>query len=211
MAVPWLKLLLLFLGLSAASGAFAQSQTKFRGNVFCCVSEAGQRVCGDVVPRPCAGRGYSIYSGKTGQLLRTIASPIRKEERAQMAAEKVREERETQESQEIKLRRRAILSTYASLAELDRLRSETETPLKRDIADAQQRIDAARRRLAVSQETAKRYTKDKMPPELVKSMRDDDMEIKFQTELIKIKQQDLDKVTKKFEEDRGLYQEATGK
>jgi hypothetical protein len=209
MASPWSKPLLLLC--LVASGADAQNWTNYRGNVFCCIEGSGQRICGDVVPRSCAGRAYSIYSGKTGLLLRTIDPPPSREEKERESQEKIRENRESQAQLESKRRRSAILVTYGSLAELDRVQAETENPLKKDIADAQERIDEAQKRLDVSRETAKRYTKEQVPPELAASMHDSEMEVKFQSELIKMKQLELDKARKKFEEDRKLYREATGK
>ncbi|MDR3353340.1 MAG: hypothetical protein LBO00_10160 [Zoogloeaceae bacterium] len=206
---PFLFLCLLPFCLGA-SGTHAQNQTRFIGNVFRCVSASGQGVYGDIVPRPCAGRGYSIHSGKSGLLLRRIAPPLSKEEKEQLAAERMQKEQEYQALLAYRQRRQAIFSTYANLAELERQQSEVETPLKQEIASAGQRIDAARQRLSFAQGIVKRY-KDKIPADLVKSMRNDDLEIKFQTEFIKLRQQELDKAKKKFEEDRKLYREGAGR
>jgi hypothetical protein len=195
--------------LKQAHSANTDSAPRVPGNVYCCQDASGKRVCSEVVPRQCAGRTYYIY-GKSGLLLRTVDPPISAEERERIAAEKTQERQRAQARMEERRQRIAILATYTSLSELDRIKAEQENPLKRDITEARARISETQKRLKASEETASRYAKDQVPAELASNIYNYNMEIKYQTELIKMKQQDLDTIQRKFEQDRKLYQEAMG-
>ncbi|MDR3353341.1 MAG: hypothetical protein LBO00_10165 [Zoogloeaceae bacterium] len=208
MTQPWPGFFLLLVGF-AAFAAQAQSgkeAPRIPGNVYCCLDAAGKRTCSETVPAQCSGRTYFIY-GKSGILLRKVDPPISAAERERLAAEKIQQQQQQQVLREKRRRRDAILATYSSLDELNRLQAQAENPLKQDIAEAQAKIDETRKRLKASEETASRYEKAQVPTELASNITSYNMEIKFQNELIKMKQQELDTIQKKFEKDRKFYQE----
>jgi hypothetical protein len=178
------------------------------GDMVCCVDASGQRACGNTLQRQCVGRAYTIYNS-SGLRVREVAAPVTAEERARQAEENRRKEAEEIALRDKRRRNAALFSTYSSLEDIDRMLAKAEADIKKEIAEAEAKIAAAHERLNTLKETAARYDSASLPPDVANSQRNEEMVIKFQTELIKLKQRDLEQARKKFADDKRRYLDLT--
>lgn len=134
MASTWLpRVLCLLVGLLPSLAAANKA------NIYCCQGANGQSMCADVLPPACYGREYREISPR-GTVLRVVAAPLTREERARIEAEK---EREAALEAEREIQRRidtALLETYRGLDDIDAREAKS-------LADIDAMINDIRRRL----------------------------------------------------------------
>ena len=203
----------LLLALCCVSAAWSQPTSPRRpGEFSCCVDANGRKSCGEILPSQCVGRAHTVYS-RAGNPIRHVRAD---DEKALLSAQEA-EQKKAQEMEEERQRRRdAIRSAYSSMQEIDQQQSRIESGLKKEIANAQQHISAANKRLGELQaQLPPESTDDKKPQtpisaELTESIRNEHMEIKYQNELINLKRQELERVRAKYESDRREYRELFG-
>ncbi|MDR3323562.1 MAG: hypothetical protein LBS89_05080 [Zoogloeaceae bacterium] len=138
--------------------------------------------------------------------IRDIAAPIASEEKEQERQVAEIRERETRDQ---KRRETALLSTYASLEDIDKMQAQAESGLKKDIAEAEEKTADAQKRLQDLQETAKLYEGKTMPADLSSNLQNEEMQVKYQSELIRLKKRDLKEVQQKYATDKRRYKEIT--
>ncbi|MDR2678650.1 MAG: hypothetical protein LBB51_04340 [Zoogloeaceae bacterium] len=189
------------------------------GEFSCCVDANGQRSCGEILPRQCIGRAYTIYS-RSGLRIRNVAPPKTETERTQEVVDTQRIEQERKIAEEQQRRRLAIMSTYTSMKEIDNRQRQDEGSLRKDVSEAKQRIIESQKRLMELQDKATALQTEKdgkkkknpppLPPDLAEGMRNAEMDIKYQNELIKIKESELARIATKYDRDRREYRELVG-
>lgn len=174
------------------------------GEFICCHDNDGRRTCGDLLPPQCAGRAYKVYS-QHGTVVREVGPPMSPEEKAR-AREQARLQKQAEiAAQEQKRKDQALLETYTSLEDIDRMQARAEEDVQKAIAEAQTRINAAQQRRLRFANEAEFYPNRPLPPEVAKGLRDEDAEIKSQNELIEAKQRELAQINHKYAEDRRRY------
>ena len=197
------------LGLASGGAALAQTPpARVGGESVCCVDAGGHRVCGDLLPPQCAGRAYKVYN-QQGLLVREVAAPLSAEEKAARAEAERREKETLAAQQEQRRRDQALLQTYASVQDIDRQQRRAEAEVTQAIADAEARIAEANRRRQKFAREAEFYPRGNLPPEVAKGLRDEDVEIRTQTELAEAKKRELAQIRAKYAEDRKRYLELT--
>src|SRR5690606_7167224 len=113
MASTWLPRVLCLLVWLLPSLAAAN-----KGNIYCCQGASGQSICADVLPHACYGREYREISPR-GTVLRVVAAPLTREERARLEAAR---QLEAEQEAKRELQRRtdtALLETYGGLDDID--------------------------------------------------------------------------------------------
>jgi hypothetical protein len=187
----------------AVAPAFAAN-----GENICCNDEAGQLTCGDVLPPQCNGRALKIYN-RQGLLIREVSA------RSTQAPEKepVAAEPTARELAEINRRRtqdrkdRALLETYSSVADIDKMQARNEEGVQLAIKNAGDLIAAARKRKSALDSEAEFYAKSKVPADLARQIHNEESTIKAQSSLLAAKQKELEQIRVKFAEDRRRYQQ----
>ena len=195
--VPLLGLLLT--NLASAAGEF-----------YCCQEPAsGRRICGDVVPEACRGRGYRVLD-RGGNLLKEVGPPLSPEQRAiEAEMERQRKQAEAQ-LREQRRRDQALLDTYATLEDIDIAQRKAEADVAILMRSTQDIIEKARKRRQKLDNEAEFYKKRPMPPELVRDLRTNEQEIATQQDILAGKQRELDAVKSRYEAERKRYLELRG-
>ncbi|MDR2166205.1 MAG: hypothetical protein LBO79_11465 [Zoogloeaceae bacterium] len=205
----------LLLALSCANVWGQRGLPRLYGEFSCCTDANGQRACGEILPRQCVGRAYTVYN-RAGLRIRFVAAPKTEAEKIQATVNEFQQEKERKLAEERHRRRIAIMSTYGSLKEIDRQQTQAEGGLRKDIAEAERKLSESRQRLQALQAQLpppdkKNEKKESLvPPELAGNIKNQDLEIKYQSELIKVKQKELDRIHAKYENDRKEYRELVG-
>ncbi|MDR0735779.1 MAG: hypothetical protein LBF51_02915 [Zoogloeaceae bacterium] len=193
------RLFLSSLVLLGCASAFAANNEN-----ICCNDETGQLACGDVLPPQCNGRALKIYN-RQGLLIREVSARMNTPEK-EVAAEPTQKE-----LQDINLRRiqdrkdRALLETYADVADIDRMQARSEEGVNLAIKNASDLIAAARKRRSALDSEAEFYAKSKIPADLVRQIRNEESTIKAQNSLLAAKQKELELIRAKYAEDRRRY------
>jgi hypothetical protein len=203
---PIAKSLTFVAALLAVLPAQAQNKPPAAGNLYCC---NGGRICGDSLPEQCRGKAYRILD-KGGNLVKDVPAPLTPEEKARAVEAEQKRKEEEAAAKEQKRKDSALLQTYTSLADIDRLQQRTELEVRAAIKGAEEKIAAAEKKRRKLEEEAEFYKKKAMPAELTKGMADADGEIKTQKELLSVKQNDLKNIQGRFDADRKRYIELTG-
>lgn len=177
------------------------------GNMLCCTDpSSGRRACGDSLPEQCRGKPYKVLDS-SGNVIKEVGPPMTAEQKAQAAAETQRKKEEEAAKQEQRRKDQALLATYSSVQDIEQARN-------RSMGDVQETIKQTEAKIAGLQKQRKKYEtelefyKNKpVPPELAKSVRDIDSDIKAQAGLIDAKKAELEKVRTKYDEDKRRYAE----
>ena len=178
-------------------------------NMYCCQDVvSNRRVCGDVVPEQCMGRGYKVIDGQ-GTVIREVGPPLTAEQKAEKEAEAKRKLELEAAQREQRRRDAALLETYTSLDDIDRLQARAEEEIKKGMALAEERIAEAEKRRQKFADEAEFYKKKTLPTEVRRGLQTANDEIQAQKNLLASKQQDLDATQAKYAKDRRRYRELT--
>jgi len=177
--------------------------------LYCC-EIGGKRNCGDALPPQCVGKAYSIR-GAGGRLIRNVDAPMTAEQlkvREQLEQKKKEDEiaRKEQARQDA-----ALLATYASEAEIDKHRERAEVAAQAEVKAAEDRIATAEKKKRDAIGDPELYKKRGMPEDLKRKVREYDLEIRTQTELLDVKKKDLEAVRAKYVGERARYLELKSK
>lgn len=192
--ISFLPALLALLPLSAVAAS----------NIFCCNDERGKQVCGDILPAACVGRAHREIS-QSGSVVRNVEAPLTAEQKALRAVE----ERKKKEAEEAEREQRrldaALMQTYSSEADIDLMRQRSEADVHKAIAAALSKIEEAKVRRVKYENEAEFYKKKTLPPEIERGLKESDVEIKAQMELVDAKKKELDVIHAKYDEDKRRY------
>lgn len=208
MASPTPKLVAVLLSTVLCVPALAQKAAPSTqgGGMMCCTDAEGRRACGSSLPPQCAGRAYKVYNSQ-GMVVKEVGPPLTPAEKAAKAEAELQQKVAEAAAKEQKRKDIALKETYTSVEDIDRMQARTEADAKTAIAAAEFKIDEARKRRKKFENEAEFYKNRPLPPAISKGLRDEDVEIKSQTELIDAKKRDLELIRSKYEEDRRRYTE----
>lgn len=177
--------------------------------LYCC-EVGGKRNCGDSLPAQCVGKAYSIR-GPGGRLVRNVDAPMTPEQlKAREEIEKKKKEDELARKEQARLDA-ALLATYASEGEIDKHRERAEMAAQAEVKAAEDRIAAAEKKKRDAIGDPELYKKRGMPEDLKRKVREYDLEIRTQTELLEVKKKDLEGVRAKYVGERARYLELKSK
>lgn len=188
------------------SGKPQNSPQSSSREVICCHDASSQRVCGDTLPSQCKDRAYKVYN-QQGILLREVAPPLTAAERAarDQAAEK--QKQVDAAAREQRRKDQALRETYSNVDDIDRMRAQTEADIRKSIAESEARLAAAIQRRKKLMDEAEFYPRGDMPANIAKGLRDEEVEIKAQQDMIASKKLELDAAHRKYDEDKRRYLE----
>ncbi|MDR3158728.1 MAG: hypothetical protein LBU11_06890 [Zoogloeaceae bacterium] len=156
------------------------------------------------MPPRCNGRLLKVYN-QHGFLIRTV-TPRMSEEEKRLAAEKASQKQEERNRVRDQARKdRALLQTYDSVEDLDRIRERSEADVRVAIKNAQSLIDAAKKRKRALEDEVAASDSGKTTPEVASQIRNEETTIKAQSALLDVKKNELAKIRAKFAEDRNRY------
>lgn len=178
------------------------------GNLYCCADAAGKQVCADLLPQACIGRTYRVL-GDSGRTVRVVEAPLSSEQRAQRAAEEAQKKEQEVQAAEKRRQDQALLNTYGSEREIEMMRARAIDDVRKAIRAAEAKIAEIQARRKRFEDEAEFYKKKPLPPEIDKGLRDADADIKAQQQLIAAKQNEIDAIGSKYDDDKRRYQELT--
>lgn len=174
------------------------------GAFYCCTDSSGRRSCGDLLPPQCTGLPYKVFN-RQGVLIREVGRPLTPEEKAAQAELARQAKLQEAEARERRRKDQALLETYTSVEDIDRMQARAESEVIAAMNAAEAKIAEAKKRRKKFENEAEFYPNRPLPPEVAKGLRDEDAEIKAQRELVDAKKRELELIKSKYAEDRRRY------
>ncbi len=186
------------LALLLSAHAAAQQRT------YKCVDDKGRVYYTQVPPSECLGRETQELS-RQGSVTKSTGRALTPEQQA--AREEVRKKQEEQEiaAREEKRRNQALLNTYSSEKDIEDARGRALEDNKQAIQDTERRIAGAEKRKKELDAEKEFYLKKPMPPKLAQDIKNNEVEIRNQRELLEAKKKQVANINAKYDEDKRRY------
>jgi hypothetical protein len=194
--------------LVAASFA-AHSQSTPSQLTYRCVGKDGKKYYGSTVPMPCLGQPIEQLN-TSGMIVKRINPEGDEKERAAKEAEAKKKREDDTARRETVRRNSALLATYTSEQDIDEARSRALAENEKALRDAGLRIDAIKKRQAIYDKELDLYRGGNKPPaRLQDDIRDAEIDLQAQENLLAAKKKDVDSINAKYDQDKQRYRELT--
>lgn len=194
-----------------AAPLVAQAQPKTERYTYRCTGKDGKKYYGSTIPNACLGMPVDQLNER-GIRVKRIDPEGDEKARLAKEAEQKRLAEEAAEKRELLRRNRALLATYTSEKDIESARKRALTDNARAIKDAQARIESLKKRRAAYDKEMEFYKEsDKAPQKLQDDIRTTEVDLEATQGLLEAKQKDAASINAKYDADRRLYRELTGK
>jgi len=187
--------------LVAAAPLVAEAQLTYR-----CLGSDGKKYYGSAIPMQCAGRPVEVLNSG-GMIVKRIDPAA--EEKARLdkqAKEGKRPEFQSTQERDEDRRNRALLATYTSVKDIDDARARALRDNASQAGRFEQRIKELQTRRARYEKELDTYKKDGKSSNAVEdNIKNVDLEIAAQQELLRSKQAEIPAINAKYDEDKKRY------
>ena len=198
----WISVALL-----AAAPLVAQAQGAL---TYRCTGADGKKFYGSAIPMQCAGRPVEVLNSG-GMVIKRIDPAAEEKERAAKAAKEGRSRTDqTLEERDEERRNRALLATYTSAKDIEDARARALADNAQQAGRFEKRIGELRARRVRYEKELETYKKDGKASSTVEdNIKNVDLEIAAQEELLKSKLSEVIGINAKYDADKKRYGEAT--
>ena len=176
--------------------------------VNCCTDAQCRKVCGDFLPKECTKRAYEERDEK-GFVIKKVEAPLTAEQQARREAELVKKAELAQLQLEERRRSQALLSTYASEADIDKARDRALADVDKSISQSEKALADATKRQAVLEKEKDFYAGKPLPAQLKQQLADAEKDIKGKTDAVANRNKDKERIAAEFENEKARFRELT--
>jgi hypothetical protein len=199
------RLILLALTLAVVP-LVAQAQVTYR-----CAGADGKKYYGSTIPPQCYGRPVEQIS-KTGTLIKRIDPEGDAKERAEKEATLAKKKEEDSASKEETRRNRALLATYTSEKDIEDQRTRALSDNQKAVKDVENKIDSIKKTRAKYEKELEFYQdkksgKIKPPAKLSEDIKNAEIDLKAQEDLLAAKRKEVNIINAKYDEDKKRFAE----
>ena len=194
---------------AAFAAALALAPLGAEAQSYRCVSKDGKKYYGATIPPQCVGVPVEELN-RQGVVVRKIEGAMSAEQRAQKeAAEKAARERDEKAKEDAR-RNRALLATYTSEKDIEATRQRTLADNDKAIKEAEGRVGQIKKRQTDLAKEMEFYKgKNKPPAKLEQDIKNAEIDLKAQEDLLAAKKKDVAVINAKYDEDKRRFQELT--
>ena len=176
-----------------------------------CTSKDGKKYYGSAVPPQCIGQPVEVMN-KQGRVVRRIDPEGTEKERAAKEAAEAKKREQLAVQREAARRNRALLATYTSTKDIDEARRRALADNHKTILDVETRIEQIRKRQAGYEKELELYkSKGNPPARLVDDVRNTEVDLKYQEELLAVKRKEAEQINARYDDDKKRYIQLTGR
>jgi hypothetical protein len=187
----------------------AQAQTQQAQQTFRCVGSDGKKYYGSTIPQPCLGRPVE-HLNTQGLVVKRIDPQASEKEREAKAAEAAKKREQDAAAREVSRRNRALLETYTSEKDIEDARARALADNQRAVEDVEARMADLKKRQADYDKELDFYKgKNKPPAKLNEDIRNAEIDLKAQEDLLAAKRKDVETINNKYNDDKKRYVELT--
>jgi hypothetical protein len=194
--------------LLAAVALACSAQTYAQQRMYKCVDAKGKVYYTQTPPKECLGRETEELS-RQGQVLKRHEAALTPEQQAAREAERKRKIEEEQQAREERRRTQALLNTYASEKDIDEARSRALKQVEQAIKDTETKIAVGEKRRKALEAEKEFYAKKAPPAKLQDDIKNNEIELKNQTELLDAKKKEISAINAKYDDDKRRYLDLT--
>lgn len=174
-----------------------------------CQDAKGKVYYGTTMPKECIGKPSEELS-KSGQtVVRRNEGALTAEQMEAREAERKKQAEAEVRAQEEKRKNTALLNTYASEKDIDEARARALKENELAIKETEKRVADGEKRHKQLEGEKEFYKKGGMPPKLQQDIRNNEVELANQKELLQAKVKQVALINAKYDEDKRRYQELT--
>ncbi len=208
-----------FIVAALALAPLAASAQSFR-----CVGKDGKKYYGSTIPQECVGQRVEQLD-KQGSVIRRIDPEGDEKARAAKEADAAKKRQEEAANREESRRNRALLATYTSEKDIDDARGRALEDNQKAVKEVEARIADLKKKQAgfakemeFYQEPAAKDSKGKpkpaakapkIPPKLSEDIKNTEIDLAAQQQLLDVKKKEVDAINAKYDEDKKRYLELT--
>ena len=185
--------------------AFAQAVT------YRCAGADGKKYYGSTIPPQCYGRPVEQIN-KYGTVVRRIDPEGEAKERAEKEANLAKKKEEDAATREETRRNRALLATYTSERDIEDARHRALADNEKAVKDVEQKIDALKKTRAKYEKELEFYQdkktgESKPPAKLTNDIKNVDIDLRAQEDLLAAKKREVSVINGKYDEDKKRFGE----
>lgn len=185
---------------------------------FRCVGKDGKKYYGSTIPPQCLGQPVEQLS-KQGTVIRRIDPEGEEKQRQAKAAEAAEKRKEDAASKEENRRNRALLATYTSEKDVEDARKRALVDNEKAMKEIETRIAGMKKHQAELEKELQFYQeppKDtkgkpksgaapKVPPKLTEDIKNAEIDLNAQQQLLDAKKKEVDGINAKYDEDKKRF------
>jgi hypothetical protein len=184
----------------------ASAQVTYR-----CAGADGKKYYGSTIPPQCYGRPVEQIN-KQGTVVRRIDPEGEAKERAEKEANLAKKKEEDAVVREESRRNRALLATYTSERDIEEARRRALSDNEKAVKDVEQKIDALKKTRAKYDKELEFYQDKKSgqakpPPKLSLDIKNAEIDLKAQEDLLAVKKKEVSVINSKYDEDKKRFAE----
>jgi hypothetical protein len=197
--------------LVAAAGASVACLEAAGQVTFRCTGNDGKRYYGSTIPQQCVGRPVEELNPQ-GLVVKRIDHEGAERERLAKAAEEKKKREADAVAREKQRRNNALLATYTSEKDIEDARSRALADNEKSLKDVETRITDLKKKQVDYSKEMEFYSGNKKPPaQLTEDIRNVEIDIKAQEDLLAAKKKSVDVVNAKYDDDKKRYRELTSR
>ena len=185
----------------------AHSQAKPGELTYRCVSKDGKTYYSSTLPQQCIGQPVQQLS-TSGMIIRRISPEGDEKERLAKEAEAKKKREDEASAREASRRNSALLATYTSEQDIDEARSRALVDNEKAIKEIELRIESIKKLQASYGKELEFYKDNNKPPaRLQDDIRDAEIDLQAQEDLLAAKKNDANHINAKYDDDKKRYRE----
>lgn len=195
----------LLAALIAAMPLSGHAQTK---RIYKCTDAQGKTYVTQTPPPECLGRPTEVLNSR-GTVVSRDEGMLTPQQLAQREEEKKKKAEADAAAKEERRRSAALLNTYSSEKDIEEARARALKENEEAIKQIDKKIADALKRQKTLEEEKEFYVKKGLPPKLQQDVRNNEIELKNQKELLDAKKKQVATINAKYDEDKKRYLELT--
>ena len=197
--------LAIFALLVAPLAALAQPQAV----TYRCTAKDGKKYYGSTIPRQCMGQPIEQLNAR-GMVVKRMDAEGDEKARAEKEVELARKRELDTAAKEESRRNRALLATYTSEKDIEEARRRSLAENQKTTLEVQLRIEGIKKdRVRLTKELEFYQGKNKPPAKLLEELKNAEIDIKAQEDLLGAKRREITTINAKYDDDRKRYLELT--
>ena len=197
--------LAIFALLVAPLAALAQPQTV----TYRCTAKDGKKYYGSTIPRQCMGQPIEQLNAR-GMVVKRMDAEGDEKARAEKEVELARKRELDTAAKEESRRNRALLATYTSEKDVEEARRRSLAENQKTTLEVQLRIEGIKKdQVRLTKELEFYQGKNKPPAKLLEELKNAEIDIKAQEDLLAAKKREITTINAKYDDDRKRYLELT--
>jgi len=194
--------------LLAVATLFSAGAALAQGRMYKCTDAKGKTYYTQMPPTECLGRASEELS-KSGTVVRKNEGQLTPEQQAQREAERKKKLEEDKLAQEEKRKNTALLNTYSSEKDIEDARTRAIRDNDAAIKETEKKIAEGLKRQKDLDSEKEFYAKKAPPAKLEQDVKENQMDLKNQQNLLEVKKKQVADINAKYDEDKRRYLELT--